>query len=90
VDASNACFRVIPLKVSSGDQVRLDTDFSKEDFFASLSSKKNGKSLGLDGLPCVFYKAMWDVIEDDFCSLVVEAFSFGMLFESFKVSSNSF
>jgi hypothetical protein len=34
----------------------------------------------MDGLPCEFYKAMWDTIGDDFCSLAFKVFSFGWLF----------
>jgi hypothetical protein len=42
---------------------------------------KNGKSQWFDGPPCEF-KAMWGMIRDDFCCLVVEVFSFEMLIES--------
>ena len=54
----HAYFRVVPSNISIGDQDNLDGDFMKEEFFAALSSMQNGKSPGIDGLPCEFYKAM--------------------------------
>ena len=51
VDARNASCRVISRKVFGRDGVKLDIDFLKEDLFASLSSMKNGKLLGMD---CLF------------------------------------
>lgn len=35
----------------------------------------------MDGLPCEFYKAMWDTIGDEFCRLASKVFSFGRLSE---------
>lgn len=48
----NACFRVAPHKVSVVDHDRLDRDFTKDDLFVALCSMKNGKSPGIDRLPC--------------------------------------
>jgi hypothetical protein len=59
----------------------LDRYFSKEEVFVALSSMKNGKSPGMDCLPCEFYKATWDTIGDGFYYLAIEVFSFGCLFE---------
>jgi hypothetical protein len=44
INAMNACYMVIPHKAYSGDQVRLDSGFLKEEYFVALSSIKNGKS----------------------------------------------
>jgi hypothetical protein len=59
VAAKNACYRVVPHKVSVVDHDRLDKDFTKDKLFVALCLMKNGKSPGIDGLPCEFYKAMW-------------------------------
>jgi hypothetical protein len=48
---------------------------------------KNGKYLGKDGLPCEFYKGMWDMIGDDFCHLVVKVFTFHRFSESLNLGS---
>jgi hypothetical protein len=40
---------------------------------------KMGNHLGIDGLPCEFYKVMWDTTGDDFCNLAYEVFSLGSL-----------
>jgi hypothetical protein len=60
VVAWDACYRVVPCKVSSGDWDQLDRDFLRDELFTGLSTMQNGKSLRHDGLPCEFYKAMWD------------------------------
>ena len=49
---------MVPNNISTGDQDNLDGDFMKEEFFATLSSMQNGKSPGIDGFPCEFYKEM--------------------------------
>lgn len=77
VAARDACYRVVPHKVSVVDHDRLDREFTKDELFATLCSMKNGKSPGMDGLPCEFYKAMWDNVGDYFCGLVFDAFSTG-------------
>jgi hypothetical protein len=82
VAARDACFRVVPHKVLIGDRDRLERDFMKDEFFVALSSMQNGKSSGIDGLPCEFYKEMWDIVGDDFCNLAHEVFSIGCLSES--------
>jgi len=58
VAARNACYKVVPHKVFVVDRDRLDRDLTKDELFASLCSMKSGKSPGIDGLPCGFYKAM--------------------------------
>ena len=52
----HAYLRVVPNNISTGDQYKLDKDFMKEELFVDLSSMQNGKSPGIDGLPCEFYK----------------------------------
>jgi hypothetical protein len=47
----------------------------KDDFFSTLSSMKNKKSSGIDGLPFEFYKDMWDTEGDDFSNIFHEVFS---------------
>lgn len=47
----------------------------KEGLFAVLISMQNGKSLGLDGLSCEFYYALWDTVGDGFCCSITKAFS---------------
>ena len=56
--ARYACCRVVSYKVSSGDQDKLDRDFLRKELYVALTSMQNGMSLGMDGLPCEFYKAM--------------------------------
>jgi hypothetical protein len=70
VATRNPCYRVVPHKVSVVDYDRLNKDFTKDEHFAHFCSMKNGKSLGIDGFPCEFYKVMWDTIGDDFYCLV--------------------
>lgn len=82
--ARTSCYQVIPHQVSVGDRDRLDSDFTKDELFAALCSMQNGKSPGMDGLPCEFYKAMWDTVGDDFRILASEAFSLGHFTESFN------
>lgn len=62
----DACCRVVPCKVSSGDRDWLDRDFFREEIYATLTSMQNGKLLGMNGLPCKFYMAMWYTIGHDF------------------------
>jgi len=65
--------------VSSGERERLEANFTKDELFEALNSMQNGKSLGMDGLPCEFYKTMWDAIGDDFCHVVDEVFMTGRM-----------
>lgn len=81
VAARDACCRVVPRKVSVGDRDRLDRVFTKDELYATLSSMQNGKSPGLYGLPCEFYKSLWDAIGEDFCSMASEVFASGCLSE---------
>jgi hypothetical protein len=62
----NSCYKVILPNVSMWVQDRLDSDFLKEELFATLCSMQNENSPSMNGLPCKFYKAMWDTIGDDF------------------------
>ena len=43
---------------------------------------QNGKSPVVYGMPCKFYKVMWENIGDDFIHLDSKAFSLGHLIES--------
>jgi len=43
---------------------------------------ENGKSLGLDGFPCDFYKVIWDMVGDEFRSFSTGTFSYRDLIES--------
>jgi hypothetical protein len=56
---------VVLHKVSIGDSDSLDNDFMKDELFVAIYSMRNGKSLGIDGFPCEFYKTMWDMVGDD-------------------------
>ena len=69
-------------KFSLTDRDRLDGDFTKEELFDSLLSMQNGESPGINGLPCEFYKAMWDTVGDYFCNLIWEVFYFRKLSKS--------
>ena len=71
---------MVPYKVSIFNQDRLERDFTK-DFFNALTLMKNGKSSGIDGLPCEFYKTMWSTMGDEFCALANKLFSIGSLIE---------
>jgi hypothetical protein len=82
VATRNALYRLFPHKVSIVNYYRLDRDFTNDEIFVALCSVKNGKSPRIDGFPCEFYKAMWDIVGDDFSCLVFEAFSIGCLMES--------
>jgi hypothetical protein len=62
VGARNSYYKVILHKVPIGDEDRLGSDFLKDKLFVALSSMQNGKSSGLDGLPCEYYKAMWNTM----------------------------
>ena len=44
----------------------LNSDFLSEELHVALVSMQDGMSLGMDGLPCEFYKVMWDTFGDDF------------------------
>ena len=78
--ARNSCFKVVPHKVSICDRDRLEKDFTKEYFFNVLNLMKNDRSPGIDGLPCEFYKTMWDIVGDDVlhmrCFLLVPSMNF--------------
>lgn len=39
----------------------------------------NGKSLGLDGIPCELCKVMWDIVGYDFSHMDLESFSMGCM-----------
>jgi hypothetical protein len=54
----DACCKVVPRKVSSGDRDKFDRDFLRDELFTALTSMWNGKYPRLDGLPYEFYKAM--------------------------------
>lgn len=69
VAAINAHYRVMQQKVSILDHDRLEKKFTKDEHFPSLSSMKNSKSLGFDRVSCDLYKAMWDIVGDDFSHL---------------------
>lgn len=82
VGAKNYCYDIIPYNVYIGDRDKLDSDFSMEELIATLSSMHNGKSPGLDGLPCEFRKAKWKIVGDIFCCLVVKVLSISDLTKS--------
>jgi hypothetical protein len=42
----------------------------------------NEKSPRIDGLPCEFFKAMWDMIVDDLCRMAKQCFSSGSMTKS--------
>jgi len=67
---------VVPRKVSIRDQHRLEIDFTNYEFFSSFSLMKNGKSLGIDGMPCDFYK--WNTMRDKFSILHMRYFPQGV------------
>ena len=62
-------------KVSLSNRDKLDGNFIKEELFVALSSMLIGESSSINGLPCEFYKVIWDTVRDDFCSLVWEGSS---------------
>lgn len=80
LDARNCFFKVVPHKLSFCDWDRLYKDFIEE-FFSALNSMRNGKSLGIGGLSCEFYKTMWGIVGDDFRTIEHEVFSSGTLSE---------
>lgn len=43
---------------------------------------KNGKSHGIDGLPCEFFKLVWDTVVDDLCCMAKDDFLSGTLIAS--------
>jgi hypothetical protein len=63
VSTRDSFYRVVPHKVSIGYWDNLEIYFMKYEFFVSLSSMQNGKSLGIDVLSCEFYKEMWDTMK---------------------------
>lgn len=46
--------------------------FSLNELETSISERKNGKSLGLDGLPAKQYKAFWCLIKFNFPDMITE------------------
>ena len=73
--AGDAYFGVVTHKVSLSNRDKLDGTFIKEELFVALSSMLIGESSSINGLPCEFYKVIWDTVRDDFCSLVWEGSS---------------
>ena len=53
---------------------RFDRDFKKDDLFVMLIFEQIGKYLGIDLLPCTFYKDKWDIIGDEFSHMALEEF----------------
>lgn len=68
VDRDDFC-TVVPCKVSNGEQDKLDRVFLREVLYAALTSMQNGKSPGMDGVPCELFKAMWYTIGDEWIRL---------------------
>jgi hypothetical protein len=68
-------------KVSAIDRDSLNSEISKNELFSTLKSMKNGKSCGLDGLPCDVLKCMSDSVGDGLFQMAREAFSYGQLLE---------
>ena len=48
LDVMNAFYNVVPRKVSICHSDRLDLNFTKDEFFNTLTSMKSGKYLGID------------------------------------------
>ena len=58
---------------------------TKKELGLALLQMQNGKSPGIDGLPCEFYKTFWQLIGDDFTEVVNQCFE-----ESSLTSSQRF
>jgi hypothetical protein len=71
----DACCMIFPHKVLNGDRNTLDKYFLREELHVSLTHMQNGNSLGIDGLPCEFYKAIKETINGDFYCLDFEVFA---------------
>ena len=50
-------------KLSDHQATKLDLDLTIEELGKSLKKMKNGKSPGIDGFPCEFFKVFWDKLK---------------------------
>ena len=79
MDPRDPCYKVVPQNVYINARDRLDREHTKDEFFTSLSSMQNEKSLGIGGFLCKFYNVMWSTLGGDFYSYAHEFFSIGSL-----------
>lgn len=66
-------------KLDDLDRACLEDPFTKEELWSALSSMKNGRSPGSDGIVAEFYKRFWHLLADWFIESVNFAFEKGSL-----------
>ena len=57
-------------KLDDNDRELLNEEFSKDDIYKTIKSFSKNRTPGIDGLPIEFYLENWDIIGDDFTSVV--------------------
>ena len=57
-------------KLTELDREILDEEIKDKEIFDAISSTKQGKSPGIDGLPIEFYLEYWNIIKIEICSII--------------------
>ncbi len=61
------------------DRETLDTMVSYEELSEAVMQLSTGRAPGVDGLPAEFYKSFWNVLGEDFYSVIGECLQKGIL-----------
>ena len=83
-DAQRDLLDGVDKQLSDEDRLKLDADFSKEEFERAIKDLKKNKSPGTDGLTKEFYDFFWDLLQDFYLDCIKEIEQEGELTESQK------
>ena len=84
VEEQSDILGLIDQQIETNQKTDLNQDITKEEIREALWDTENHKSPGWDGLTYEFYKAFWNIFEDDFFQLKTTIFTEGELTVSQK------
>ena len=61
---------LVTKKLTELDRRELDKEINEKEIFDAISSTKQGKSPGIDGIPIEFYLEYWNIIKVEICSII--------------------
>lgn len=68
------CLGVVPHKISEAQKVLYKIMLTIEDLHEATMQMDNDKAPGYDGLPCEFYKTLWDSVWQEILQVYLEGF----------------
>ncbi|KAL9668671.1 hypothetical protein QQ045_006209 [Rhodiola kirilowii] len=81
-DDWEAALDMVPVKVTSAMNQKLDDPYTINEVRAALFQMHPTKAPGMDGFSAMFYQSFWGIIKDDVCEEVLRFLNEGVLDES--------